>query len=210
MFSEKKHVACLARTAWLNDQNHIPMAYPNQTLQNPLIGQDITFLRTGKETGGALLEMEARYQGRSQEPPPHYHPQQEEDFTVLKGELSVRIDGQVKVLKAGDTLHIPANTVHAMWNHSDQPTAVNWKVRPALHTDQLLETGIGLANDGKTNRKGVPPLLQAALMGRHFSGEYRLARPPYPLQKIAFALLAPIAYLFGYRPVYRKYLDQAP
>lgn len=185
------------------------MARPNQTLRNPLIGQDITFLRTGKETGGTLLEMEARYQGRSQEPPPHYHPQQEEDFKVLEGELSVRIDGQVKVLKAGDTLHIPANTVHAMWNHTDRPTAVSWQVRPALRTETLLETGIGLANDGKTNPKGVPPLLQAALTGRYFSKEYRLARPPYGIQKIAFALLAPIAYLFGYRPVYRKYHDQA-
>ena len=36
---------------------------------------------------------------------------------------------------------------------------------------------------------------------------YRLAKPPYVILKFAFILLVPIAFLFGYRGTYKKYLD---
>jgi quercetin dioxygenase-like cupin family protein len=183
------------------------MAYKNKTICNPVTGQNITFLQTAKDTGGALLEMESVYNSTSKEPAPHYHPAQEEDFTVLEGSLSVKLNGTLRILQAGDTLHISKNEVHAMWNHTDGKTVVNWKVRPALDTEVLLETGTGLAADGKVNKKGMPPLLQSALIANHFAPVYRLAKPPFAIQKILFSLLAPIAYLNGYRPTYPKYLD---
>lgn len=183
------------------------MAYRNKTLLNPHTRQDVRFLLTAKDTGGALLEMEATYHAHSREPAPHYHPRQAEDFTILSGEMSVRIEGQVKILKAGDTLHIPAKQVHSMWNNTDQDAVVNWKVRPALNTEHLLETANGLYNDGKFGKKSKPGLLQSALMANKFSGVFRLAQPPYAVQKIVFWLLTPFAYLAGYRPTYSKYLD---
>ncbi len=183
------------------------MAYQNKTLLNPHTRQDVRFLLTAKDTGGALLEMEATYHAHSREPAPHYHPRQAEDFTILSGEMSVRIEGQVKILKAGDTLHIPAKQVHSMWNNTDQDAVVNWKVRPALNTEHLLETANGLYNDGKFGKKSKPGLLQSALMANKFSGVFRLAQPPYAVQKIVFWLLTPFAYLAGYRPTYSKYLD---
>lgn len=183
------------------------MAYPNKIIRNPLTGQDIKFLQTARDTDGALLEMESTYAGHSTEPAPHYHPQQAEDFTVLSGELSVRVNGEIQLLKAGDSIHLPANTVHGMWNHTDQPVVVNWQVRPALDTEQLLETGMGLATDGKTNARGMPGILQVALMARRFSREFRLARPPFWLQKTLFFLLAPFARLAGYQATYPDYLD---
>lgn len=183
------------------------MAYQNKTVHNTKTGQSIQFLQTAKETNGALLEMETTYNAYSTEPAPHYHPYQTEDFVVLKGEVSVRINGNVKILTAGDTLHLPANTIHSMWNNTDQPAVVNWKVRPALNTEYLLETGMGLANDGKINAQGKLPLLQGALTVNKFSKVYRLAQPSFIVQKIVFTLLTPIAYLLGYRATYRKYLD---
>jgi len=183
------------------------MAYRNKYISNPYTGQDIKFIQTAKDTGGDLLEMETTYQAKSMEPVPHYHPLQAEDFTVSSGELTVRINGELRQMKAGDRLHIPANTVHAMWNNSAGVTVVNWKVQPALQTEYLLETGMGLARDGKTNNKGMPGILQVALMAHKFSGEFRLAKPPYLVQKILFILLTPFSYLFGYRSTYKKYLD---
>jgi quercetin dioxygenase-like cupin family protein len=183
------------------------MAYKNKTICNPVTGQTITFLQTAADTGGALLEMESVYNSTSKEPAPHYHPSQEEDFTVREGSLSVKLNGKLQILHAGDKLHISKNTVHAMWNHTTSKTEVNWKVRPALNTEALLETGTGLAADGKVNKTGMPPLLQVALMANYFAPVYRLAKPPYLIQKILFAVLTPIAYLKGYRPTYPKYLD---
>jgi quercetin dioxygenase-like cupin family protein len=183
------------------------MAYAGKMISNPVTGQEIRFIKTGKDTNGQLLEMKTIYTSKSVEPPLHYHPKQAEDFKVLKGSLSVRINGEVKMLKEGDHLHIPPNTVHAMWNPSESTCVVNWQVRPALQTEFLLETGMGLANDGKINLQGMPSFLQTITMGSRFGNEYRLAKPAYLLQKAVFLLLKPAAYLLGYQPVYKQYVD---
>lgn len=183
------------------------MAFRNKIISNPKTKQDIKFLQTGKDTNGKLLEMETTYNSHSKEPPAHYHPFQVEDFTVLSGQLSVRIDGQIQVLKQGDSLHIPSNKVHSMWNDTDEKTIVNWKVQPAMYTENLLETGTGLAVDGRTNNNGIPNMLQVALMANKYSDVYRLANPPFWIQKIVFLFLTPFAYMFGYKSTYKKYFD---
>lgn len=183
------------------------MAFRNKVIQHPGSGQMIRFIRTGRETNGSLLEMESSWEPGSTEPPMHYHPFQSEDFKVMTGELTVRINGVVEILKPGDTLHIPACTSHTMWNHSTEKTIVNWKVRPAKDTEYFLETGMGLATDGKVNRKGMPGILQIALTANRFSRVFRLSKPPFFIQKFVFLLLTPFAWMAGYRAVYRKYID---
>ncbi len=183
------------------------MAFKNKQISNPKTRQDIKFLQTAKDTDGKMLEMEATYNSHSKEPAAHYHPFQVEDFTVLSGQLTVRMDGQLKILIQGDTLHIPINKVHSMWNDTDGKTIVNWKVQPAMDTDNLLETATGLAIDGKTNDDGMPNILQVALMANKYSDVFRLSKPPFAVQKILFIILTPFSYLFGYRPTYKKYLD---
>lgn len=188
-------------------QNKRAMAYKNKIIRNPVTGHEMKFLQTAADTNGQLLEIEATYHAASKPSAPHYHPVQDEVFTVLQGQLHVQLGNEVKQLHAGDVLHIPRNTVHAMWNPMDAKAVVNWQVRPALDTEYFLETGTGLAADGKVNAQGMPPLLQVALMATRFSNVFRLARPSYALQKTLFRTLAPIAYLRGYRPTYKKYLD---
>jgi len=183
------------------------MAVRNKTIWNDKTRQGIRFIQTAKDTAGALLEMESTFGAKSKEPPLHYHPHQEEEFAVLSGELTVKVDGQAKTLRQGDILHVPRNTAHAMWNRSEVPTLVNWKVRPAMNSENLFETFTGLANDHKTNENGMPGILQAALTVNAFSRVFRLAKPPYIVQKIIFGILAPFAILLGYKPVYKKYLD---
>ena len=183
------------------------MATRGKVINNTKTRQSIKFIHTGKDTQGQLLEMESVYLANSRKPAPHYHPIQEEDFRVLRGELTVAMNDRVMVLKEGDTLHIPPGTSHAMWNNSNLVTVINWQVRPALDTEYLLETITGLAQDGKTNERGMPGILQVAVTANRFSDVFRLSNPPYVLQKILFAVLAPVAYLFGYRAMYRKYID---
>lgn len=183
------------------------MAYKGKFISNPVSGQSIHFLQTSKDTAGKLLEMESVFQPNSVEPIPHYHPKQQEDFKIISGAISVRIHGEVKILQSGDTLHIPANTIHSMWNHTTAEALVNWQVRPALETEYLLETGIGLAQDGKVNKHGMPGFLQSILIANRFNNVYRPARPPFVLIKFIYFLLAPTAFLLGYRAVYQKYFE---
>jgi quercetin dioxygenase-like cupin family protein len=192
----------ILKNYWKNN-----MADRNKIMCNPVTRQDIKFIQTGKDTDGKLLEMESTYNIHSKEPAAHYHPFQEENFTVLTGELTVRIDRQIRVLKQGDTLHIPKNKVHAMWNNSNSKTIVNWKVQPAMDTENFLETAFGLAIDGKTNADGMPNILQVALMANKYANVFRLSKVPYAVQKFVFVMLAPFAYLLGYRPFYVKYFN---
>lgn len=183
------------------------MAYRGKKIDNPAAKMSIHFLQTKNDTGGKLLEMEATYQPHSTEPAEHYHPSQEENFTVLEGELIVKMRDQLLLLRTGESVHIAPGVKHSMWNNSKNKTVVNWQVRPALHTEHLLETAAGLASDGKVNKKGMPSLLQVALMANKYSPVFRLSKPAFAIQKIFFLLLLPVAYLAGLQPDYKEYLD---
>jgi quercetin dioxygenase-like cupin family protein len=183
------------------------MAYKGKIINNKKTGQQVKFIQTADDTGGELLEMESFFQPHSKEPVPHYHPFQEEDFVVLEGEITVRINGKLHSLKQGDTLHVNKKQVHSMWNQSGNTARVNWKVMPASDTEYFLENGIGIANEKKTNDKGMPGLLQVALLANRFSHVYRVAKPPYAVQKILFTTLTPFSYLAGYRPCYKEFVD---
>ena len=183
------------------------MAYKNKHIINPVTNQEIVFLQTAADTNGALLEMESVYRGRSKEPAGHYHPHQDETFTVVEGRLDVVLEAKHLQLHAGETLHIAKGKVHAMWNATDEITRVNWKVQPAMHTENFLETAMGLAADGRTNNNGMPGLLQVSLLASHFADTFRLSNPPAWIQQVLFALLKPVARLSGLKPVYSKYID---
>jgi hypothetical protein len=76
------------------------------------------------------------------------------------------------------------------------------EVRPALQFESLLETMFVLAEDGKTNRKGMPnPLRLAVIAHAHFD-TVRLPQPPAWLQKAGLAIGAPLGRALGYRPTY--------
>ena len=181
------------------------MAYKNKMITNPVVGQHIKFLQTASDTEGKMLEMEASYRPYSKEPPPHYHPYQEEDFIIIKGQMTVRLDGKILLLNENDTLHIPSNTIHSMWNNSSSTAVINWKVRPALTTEFFLETAMGLASDKKGRR--MRSLLQRSLLANKYSRVFRLSKPSFFVQKVLFIILTPFAWMFGYRATYKKYFD---
>ena len=183
------------------------MAVINKIITNIQTGQTYKFIQTAKSTNGELLEIESIFGPQSKEPPAHYHPVQTEHFTVLQGELTVRIGDTLGIFKEGAHIHIAPKQVHAMWNQSGSICVVNWKTQPALHSEHFFETLVGLANDHKTNEFGKPGLLQSVLTLKKYCKEFRLAKPPLLVQNIFFKCCAPIAYLLGYKPVYGKYLD---
>ncbi len=59
-----------------------------------------------------------------------------------------------------------------------------------------------MARDGKLNNKGLPSLLQLAVMVPHFGDEIRLTSPPWAVQRALFAVLTPIGRALGYRAEY--------
>jgi quercetin dioxygenase-like cupin family protein len=187
------------------------MARKGEILDNPVTGLRIIFRQTSGDTNGALLEVESVYtKPTPSRPPNHYHPGQEERFEILAGELRALIGGEGKTLREGEILLIPPGTPHTMWAEAEG-VRVNWQTQPALETETFFETISGLSRDAKTGEKGTPNLLQAAVIAQAYSDEFRLASPPWPVQRIIFAVLAPLGRLLGYRASYPEYtLSGAP
>jgi len=84
-----------------------------------VVGDTYTILLTGKETAGrfCLIDM---YVPPGGGPPPHRH-DFEETFTLLEGELDVVFRGAKQVVRAGQTIHVPANAPHQFHNSSTSP-----------------------------------------------------------------------------------------
>lgn len=183
------------------------MAISGKTISNPITGQSIRFIKVGSETTGDLLEMISEYLGRSKEPPMHYHPVQQEYFSVMEGELTVKMKDKTTVYKAGEFFIVPAGVKHSMWNEFDGKTKFNWKVMPALKTEYLLETAFGLAIKGKTSDSGMPSILQSALLMNRYKNEFRLAKPGFAVQRLIFGILSPLGKIAGYKSFYTEYCD---
>lgn len=164
----------------------------------------LVFRKTSADTDGAYLEVEATYGPMGDlRPPAHYHPGQDEVFSVLEGELTFLVDGDQRTLTAGDELPLPRGRTHAVWNESTAPARFLWRTTPALRTEAMFETFWGLVAAGKMGRHGTPrpALLQSMLMMWDFRDEWRLVSPPYPIALPLCAALALPARALGYRTV---------
>jgi quercetin dioxygenase-like cupin family protein len=132
----------------------------------------------------------------------HYHPALVERFTVLEGELSVKCDGQESILREGETAEIPAGVWHDWWNASDRNARVRVEITPGARFSHMAETLFGLARLGHTDDKGMPNLLQLAMIAREFRDVVVFRSPPPAVQTLLFGALAPLARALGYRATY--------
>jgi quercetin dioxygenase-like cupin family protein len=151
----------------------------------------LTVRISAADSGGELLELEAVYAPGGEPPPEHYHPAQEERFEALEGSVRVRLDGRERELGGGETLVVPPRARHTFWNPGAEPARVLWQVRPALRTERFFETISAL-------RRPPNPLV-GALLAREYGDVFRLTRPPEPVQRVAFPVLALVARVAGQR-----------
>ena len=61
----------------------------------------------------------------------HRHPALVERFTVLEGELTLKLDGQTSILREGESAVVEAGAWHDWWNASDRDARVRWRSPPA-------------------------------------------------------------------------------
>jgi len=168
------------------------MAYAGQTIENPVSGEKITFIQTAADTDGELLEIELELSADGAVPGAHIHPEQEERFEVIEGTMAFRMGLKKIVAGPGDVVTVPAGKVHAFKNAGDDTAKVRVQVRPALQMEQLFETTVALAEDGRTTGKGMPKPLDLALFVREYRREVKAPFPPAPVVR---AMLAPLAWM---------------
>ena len=115
------------------------MANPGDKFADQEGGQ-ITFRETAISTNGELLEVAVTYPPRSNLPPVHYHPSQEETFEVKGGLIRACFNGEEHVFQDGDVFVVPPGTRHQMHNDADEPGKVIWQTRSAMKTEVVFET----------------------------------------------------------------------
>jgi quercetin dioxygenase-like cupin family protein len=129
-------------------------------------GFELQLVRTGAETSGEVLEMEATYPGSDTLPPEHLHPQQAERFEVLEGSIRAIIGGTEHRYEAGETFEVPPGTRHQMG--AEEPARVLWETRPALRTAEFFER---LYGDGPDSASAADSIIE---FFAEFSDEFRL------------------------------------
>jgi quercetin dioxygenase-like cupin family protein len=139
-------------------KRNLAIARPNTDQSLPhigLVGDTYTILLSGQDTGGryCLVDMHIPPGGG---PPPHRH-DFEESFTILEGEIVATFRGEKSVVRAGETINIPANAPHSFTNASGQTVRLLCICAPAGQEEFFAQVGVPVA----TRTTPAPKLDQA-------------------------------------------------
>ena len=139
-------------------------------------------------------------------PPEHFHENFEERFTVVSGTLSILLNGEKRMLRAGETLVIPPMTRHKPFNETNETVIVqgdNPKILP-LKFGYALSQLYGFMDqypDGPSVRQ---MLMQLSVYGND-ADTWIADGPSLNMQKALRVIMAPTARLLGYKNYYEEY-----
>jgi quercetin dioxygenase-like cupin family protein len=127
-------------------QRNLTVADPDKNRSLPhigIVGDTYTILLTGYDTDGrfCLIDM---YIPPGGGPPPHRH-DFEESFTILEGEIEAAFRGKKSIVRAGETINIPANAPHFFINAPKRPARLLCICSPAGQDEFFLTIGVPVA-----------------------------------------------------------------
>ena len=168
-------------------------------LENPVTGESMRVL----ESTAQIFKVQYALRPHGEIAGEHFHPHKQQQISVLSGEMHLRIEGEHRIVRAGETATIPIGARHFQWNPCDIEAVVIEDVRPAGRIHDFFKVLFGLARDGRTDRAGLPPLFLSAALFSEFKDSVQPA--PFGL-RLSFRALGPVARLLGYRREIEKYL----
>jgi quercetin dioxygenase-like cupin family protein len=170
-------------------RNHL--ARERREVVDRLTGERIVITRTAEETGGAAVVFDFYLQPSGGVAFEHAHGEQDEIFRMRKGELTLTVAGEPRVLREGEELTIPAGVNHTLRNATDAEIAMEVEYRPGRRSDWwLVHAHAAQDHLGRelTLLEMAPYLADVGIYP---------ASPPRPVVRLVYALLAPIARLLG-------------
>ena len=183
--------------------------------ENPKQGQKVRFITLPAETGGRGFTLEYVYRPFTGESavPAHIHTAATETFDILSGEAKYRVGKKEGSARKGDRIVLPAGVAHV---HPWSVSADELHVRQIAEVEQPDSAGLvaslqaavtlfGLATAGKVNEKGLPNLLQLAVLIRSTMPATYIAGIPIAVQRTLFGGLARVGEALGYRTAYPAY-----
>jgi hypothetical protein len=213
MNSGQSHVIGFAFAQRANGMSHPdPYGPPDRTpiqigevWETPITGEyaKILELPYRNPEGRAVAELLARVGARVAGE--HRHPGIVERFTVRRSES--RLGRCDRKARRPDKHSSPRGECHYRTGYMARLVERERPRRPRARGSDAWralrpETLFGLARLGHTDAKGMPHLLQLALIAREFSDVIVFRSPPLAMQRALFGVLTPIAHWRGYRATY--------
>ena len=135
---------------------------------------------TWLEPGGAL--------------PPHYHPHQEERWSVVEGQVRFQLGKEKRVIGPEDgAMIVRPGTTHGLESSMDREVHLRCHVIPARGLQSFLEESAEAAREGLFRRGGIPKSLRGARWAARFMKRHRddvvLTFPPRFVQSVLIGLL---------------------
>jgi mannose-6-phosphate isomerase-like protein (cupin superfamily) len=177
---------------------------------NPVTGERATIRLGTRETNGQRLIVDIDLKGGGVGCPLHLHPNIHERLTVVSGRVGIFVNGAISIAKVGRTIDIPAGVAHRFWNAGICEANIALDIQPAKRFEAFIRNMIGLAQDGKTDSRGMPHFLQLAALATEFDDVVRFLTPSRFVQRLVFPFLVPIARILGYRGSYPEYALRQP
>ena len=131
----------------------------------------ITFLITGEQTGGAFFMAEVSVPPGGGTPP-HVHHREEETFYLQQGTLTIQVGGETVNASPGDSVHLPRGIVHCFRNTGNVDAQFLMLATPA-GLEKFFEEVFCPAVDRSAE---WPPMTEA------FLGRALAAAPKYGLE----------------------------
>lgn len=82
-----------------------------------VLGHRVTPHETTGDYDLMVMETPPKVQG----PPPHLHNSFKESFLIIEGEMEFMVNGDLTMVRAGESIDIPPKTLHTFANNSEKP-----------------------------------------------------------------------------------------
>jgi len=175
----------------------MPAEDQDRILNFAAIGMWWEITKSTADTGGERFEAINVVAPGFAGPPLHIHPHAEESYQIQTGILDVCLGGEWRQLGPGQSVTVPAGTVHTLRNpHAVEVRLINVH-KPALAFERFFRRFHALVAGGKLK---LPPkdfgsLVLVSMLFVDHEQEIKSAKPPHTVMRV----LALIGRSLGYR-----------
>ena len=96
-------------------------------------------------------------------PPPHLHNNCSELFMVLEGSMEFLVNGEKKILSPGESVDLPAGTLHTFGNAGDVPCRYVNIHSPKGFSRFFVERGVNATEENAIEKSVSPEKIQAVI-----------------------------------------------
>ena len=136
-------------------------------------GDQIRFILTGEQTGGAFFLAEVLVPPGGG-PPPHIHDREDETFYLLQGTLTIHVGDQTIYASEGHCAHLPRGIVHYFRNAGEGAARMLVTATPA-GIEKYFEEAFNPAVEDL-----APPLVTPELIGRLMAASAKYGQTVLP------------------------------